>query len=153
MTTPFSFAKPEYLSEELEPWSEQSQTWRRIKVSFPTRIAMHSAEQVFYFDSDGCCAVTTTSQRSSVQGRLRIRPHYTSDYQEFDGIMVPTRRLVYPVDPDGNVSKKPFIITIDLDSMKFSWPKYRNPFRHVTRKQTENNEYSADSTADGHRSV
>jgi hypothetical protein len=31
--------------------------------------------------------------------------HYTSDYQEFDGMMVPTRRRVYPVDPDGNVAK------------------------------------------------
>ena len=26
MTTPFSFAKPEYLSEELEPWSEQARS-------------------------------------------------------------------------------------------------------------------------------
>ena len=34
--------------------------------------------------------------------------------------MVPTQRRVYPVDPDGNVSKKPFIVTIDLDSITLS---------------------------------
>jgi hypothetical protein len=35
LTTPFSFAQPGYLSEELEPWPEDGQTWRRLKVTFP----------------------------------------------------------------------------------------------------------------------
>lgn len=46
--------------------------------------------------------------------------HYTSDYREFDGIMVPTRRRVHPVDADGNVAEEPFLVTIDLDSVVFS---------------------------------
>jgi hypothetical protein len=53
LTTPFSFAEPGYLSEELEPWREDGQTWRPLKVTFPSHIATHCAEQVFYFDADG----------------------------------------------------------------------------------------------------
>jgi hypothetical protein len=121
MTTPFSFARPEYLSEELEPWSEQGQKWRRLKVTFPGNIATHSAEQVFYFDSDGLLR-----RHDYIPEVLGTGPfahsaaHYTSEYQEFDGIMVPTRRRVYPVDSGGNVAKEPFIVTIDLDKIAFS---------------------------------
>jgi hypothetical protein len=50
----------------------------------------------------------------------RAAAHYTSEYREFDGIMVPTRRRVYPVDAEGNVANEPFLVTIDLDSIAFS---------------------------------
>ena len=46
--------------------------------------------------------------------------HYTSEHREFDGIMVPTRRRVDPVDPGGNVADEPLVVAIDLDSVKFS---------------------------------
>ena len=36
-----------------------------------------------------------------------------SEHREFDGIMVPTRRRVYPVDPDGNVQDEPLVVAID----------------------------------------
>jgi hypothetical protein len=120
MTTPFSFAKQDYLSEELEPWSEKGQTWRRLKVTFPAHIATHCTEQVFYFDSDGLLR-----RHDYIPEVIGVGPfahsaaHYTSEYQEFDGIMVPTRRRVYPVDSDGNVAKEPFIVTIDLDNIAF----------------------------------
>ena len=121
ITTPFSFAKADYLSEELEPWSEKGQTWRRLKVTFPAHIATHCAEQVFYFDSDGLLR-----RHDYIPEVLGTGPfahsaaHYSSEYQEFDEITVPTRRRVYPVDHDGNVAKEPFIVTIDLDRITFS---------------------------------
>ena len=121
LTTPFSFARPEYLSEELEPWSEQGQTWRRLKVTFPTHIATHSAEQVFYFDSDGL--LRRHDYMPEVLGTgpfAHSAAHYSSEYRTFDGIMVPTRRRVYPVDERGNVAEEPFIVTIDLDKITFS---------------------------------
>jgi hypothetical protein len=40
-------------SEELEPWQEAGETWRRLKVHFPTDIATHSTEQTLYFDQKG----------------------------------------------------------------------------------------------------
>jgi hypothetical protein len=117
LTTPFSFAQPGYLSEELEPWREDGQTWRRLKVTFPAHIATHCAEQVFYFDADGL--LRRHDYIPDVVGWGPVA-HYTSGHREFDGIMVPTRRRVYPVDPDGNVAEEPFLVTIDLDSITFS---------------------------------
>ncbi len=121
MTTPFSFAKPGYLSEELEPWREDGQTWRRLKVTFPAHIATHCTEQVFYFDADGLLRRHDYTPEVIGAGPFaHSGAHYTSEYQKFDGIMVPTRRRVCPVDRDGNVAKELFIVTIDLHSITFS---------------------------------
>jgi hypothetical protein len=121
MTTPFSFAQPGYLSEELEPWREEGQSWRRLKVTFPVHVATHCAKQVFYFDADGL--LRRHDYIPEVIGRgpaAHSAAHYTSEYREFDGIMVPTRRRVYPVGADENVAEEPFLVTIDLDRITFS---------------------------------
>ena len=75
------------------------------------------AEQVFYFDADGLLR-----RHDYIPDVIGWGPvaHYTSEHREFDGIMVPTRRRVYPVDPDGNVEDEPLVVAIDLDSVKFS---------------------------------
>jgi len=51
--TPFLFALPGVHTEEIEPWQENGETWRRLKVTFPRDIATHSTEQTFYFDQKG----------------------------------------------------------------------------------------------------
>jgi hypothetical protein len=53
MNTPFLFALPGVETEELESWQENGEAWRRLKVTFPERIATHSTEQTFYFDRQG----------------------------------------------------------------------------------------------------
>ena len=116
LTTPFSFAQPGYVSEELEPWREEGQRWRRLKVTFPAHIATHCAEQVFYFDGAGL--LRRHDYAPDVLGKGPAA-HYTSEYREFDGIMVPTRRRVHPVDADGHVAEGPLPVTIDLDRIAF----------------------------------
>jgi hypothetical protein len=51
LTSPFSLVAFE--SEEVEPWQEQGETWRALRVRFPKSIATHSTEQTFYFDEKG----------------------------------------------------------------------------------------------------
>ena len=41
LTSPFILAEPGVVSEEVEPWSEQGETWRRLRVTFPQSIATH----------------------------------------------------------------------------------------------------------------
>jgi hypothetical protein len=36
--------RPDVESEELEPWQEAGEGWRRLKVRFPVDIATHSTE-------------------------------------------------------------------------------------------------------------
>ena len=86
-------------------------------MKFPAHIATHCAEQVFYFDADGL--LRRHDYIAEVVGGGPAA-HHTSEYREFDGIMVPTRRRVYPVVAEGNVAMEPFLVTIDLDSIAFS---------------------------------
>lgn len=121
LTTPFSFVEPGYVTEELEPWHEESQSWRRLKVTFPAHIATHCAEQVFYFDSDGLLRRHDYTPEVIGAGPFaHSGAHYTSEYQQFDGIMVPTRRRVYPVDANGTVAQQPYIVTLDIDRITFT---------------------------------
>ncbi len=53
VTSPFILAQPGVMAEEIAPWSEQGETWRRLRVTFPETIATHSREQIFYIDTDG----------------------------------------------------------------------------------------------------
>jgi hypothetical protein len=121
LTTPFSFAQPGYLSEELEPWQGNGECWRRLKVTFPVHIATHCAEQVFYFDRAGL--LRRHDYVPDVHGKgpaAQPAAHLVSEYREFDGIMVPTRRRVYPVDANGHVADEPLLVTIDIDRVTFS---------------------------------
>ncbi len=45
--------------------------------------------------------------------------HYPSDYRQFDGILVPTRRRVYVRNPDGTPDLGVTSITIDVTNMSF----------------------------------
>ena len=53
LTTPFLFAMDGVATEELQPWRENGEMWRRLKVTFPHCIATHNTVQMFYFGSDG----------------------------------------------------------------------------------------------------
>lgn len=53
VNTPFLFAPPGVETDEIRPWQENGETWRRLKVTFPASIATHSSDQTFYFDRQG----------------------------------------------------------------------------------------------------
>ena len=52
LTTPFHSAMPGFAVEEIEPWREDDQLWRGLRVTYPPNIASHSREQDFYFGPD-----------------------------------------------------------------------------------------------------
>jgi len=53
LTIPFVLTQPGFETEELEPWGEDGEIWRRLRAVFPARIASHSADQLFYSSLDG----------------------------------------------------------------------------------------------------
>ena len=96
LNTPFLFALPGVEREEIEPWPENGEVWRRLGVTFPPSIATHSAEQTFYFDQQGLL------KRHDYD--VDIAPgatgaHYVSELEQFSGITVPTQRRVFGRDP------------------------------------------------------
>ena len=117
LTTPFLFAMDGVAAEELEPWPENGELWRRLKVTFPRSIATHSTVQTFYFGSDGL--LRRHDYDADVLGGIPAA-HYVHDYQEFSGILVPTRRRVFGRGPDGTPAPEPLIVAIDLSEVVFT---------------------------------
>lgn len=116
LTAPFVFTYPDVESHEIEPWSEDGQTWRRLAVNFPASIATHNPDQVFYYDEN------FHQRRLDYQPDVTGVPiaHYTHNPQRFDGFMFYTRRLVHLRGVD-NVADQDFApITIDLHSVELA---------------------------------
>jgi len=43
---------PGFSAEEIEPWIEDGEPWKRLRVQFPKKIASHSRGQDRYFGPD-----------------------------------------------------------------------------------------------------
>jgi hypothetical protein len=117
LNTPFLFAFPGVVTEEIQPWQESGATWRRLKVTFPTSIATHSAEQVFYFDQQ--CLLKRHDYEVDVMGGTSAA-HYVSDLEEFSGILVPTKHRIFGRQPDGKAVPDPIVVSIELSEVEFS---------------------------------
>jgi hypothetical protein len=113
MTTPFCFTMPGFATQEIEPWKQGNETWRRLKVTFPDYLARHSKEQIYFFGSDGLLrrhdyvAEPVTKERTAT--------HYMADYKQFDGITVPTRQRIYVLNPDGGYSPENLLVALDVE--------------------------------------
>ncbi|NBM15261.1 hypothetical protein [Streptomyces sp. GC420] len=116
LTSPFTFASPGFRTEELAPVVEDGQTWSRLKVTFPEDIATHSREQIFYFDREGL--LRRHDYTAEVLG-AGPAAHYSFGHKRFGGIVVPTRRRVYPLGDDGVVRRDIELVTIDVEGVEF----------------------------------
>ncbi|WP_377273475.1 hypothetical protein [Peterkaempfera sp. SMS 1(5)a] len=114
-TTPFLFTYPDVRAEEIEPWHEAGQTWRRLQVRFPPRIASHNPDQVFYFDTVG--RQRRMDYVAEVNGSTLVG-HYTSRHRMFDGLLVATRRRVFRRNPDNSVNLNLLSITLDIHDVE-----------------------------------
>ena len=117
LNIPFLLARPGVESEEVEPWQESGETWRRLKVRFPADIATHSAEQTLYFDRQGL--LKRQDYNVEIDGTTGAA-HYAYDHKVISGIVFPTKRRVFRRQPDGRPAPEPLIISIDLDRIVLS---------------------------------
>lgn len=53
LTMPFLFTYPGFEVEEIEPWHEDGEEWRTLKVTFPDYVKSHHPEQIARFGPDG----------------------------------------------------------------------------------------------------
>jgi len=115
--SPFLFARPDFVVEELEPRHEDGQTWRPLVVTYPGTIVAHCRQQTYYFDDAGL--LRRLDYAVDILGGDSV-VHYPSDYREFDGIMVPTRRRVYVRNPDGSPQRDAVTVAIDVTDVSFA---------------------------------
>jgi hypothetical protein len=116
LTVPFCLTWAGFEVAEIEPWQEQGETWRRLKVKFPAYIASHSTEQTFYLGEDEL--LRRHDYEVEITGN-RPAAHYVSEYKDVSGIMMPTKRRVFIREPDNRPALDTVLISIDLSEIRF----------------------------------
>lgn len=117
LTTPFLYTYPGFEVEELSPWKENDETWRRLKVIFPSGIASHTREQISYFGPDGLLRRHdyTVDILGGAPGA-----NYATNYRTVNGIVVPTTRRIYAYEGDHVAVPEPLLVAIDMGEVSFS---------------------------------
>jgi hypothetical protein len=115
LTTPFLLTLPGFRCEEVEPWREGEERWRRLAVVFPPHIATHSAEQIFYFDAHGL--LRRLDYSADVVGAVHIA-HYVASHVTVEGIVVPRQRRARLRKPDGRANREVGpVVSIDFTTV------------------------------------
>ncbi len=112
VSTPFVLAREDYRVRELDPWLEHGESWRRLAVRFPEHVHTHSREQVFYFDDSGL--IRRHDYTAEPIGGWAKAAHYCLDHRAFDGLVVPTRRRVYPRGRSNRRRRGPLLVWIEV---------------------------------------
>ena len=102
---------PGVRTEEIEPWEEVGERWRRLKAVFPAGLVTHAPEQVYSFNGAGL--LRRFDYQTNVQ-RTPANVNYAADHREFGGLVIATRRRMVPSDPDGRSGREPVLMTIDV---------------------------------------
>lgn len=116
LTMPFNFDLPGFDTKEIEPYLENEEQWRCLKVTFPDYIATHSKVQLFYFNQNGL--LMRHDYFADILGSVPVT-HYVYDHQQFDGLMMPTRRLAYLRDENNKVRLDNVIVCIEIMNINF----------------------------------
>lgn len=116
LTSPFILAQPGVVSEEVAPWSEAGETWRRLRVTFPASIATHSTEQTFYVDADGL--IRRHDYEVEIQGN-NAAARYLLEPVTVEGMTLASKFRVYPRAPDNTPLLEPLIVGVDISDWRF----------------------------------
>lgn len=108
LTIPFLLAHPDVVIEELSPWQQSTETWRRLRAQFPPHLITLASEQILYFDQSAL-------QRRADHELFGMKVAHSSwAHDNFGGIVVPTLRRIQAVQPDGTVIAKPVLMDVEI---------------------------------------
>ncbi|SMF85694.1 hypothetical protein SAMN06265365_1712 [Tistlia consotensis] len=116
LTTPFLLALDGVEVREVEPLSEDGESWRRLRARFPARLATHSSVQDFFFGPD--FLLRRHDYSVEVAGGFHAA-QLVSDYREVQGLRLPTRRRAYRRSADERPLPDPVLVSIDLSDIRF----------------------------------
>ena len=118
LTVPFLLNENDFVTEELEPWHEDHETWRRLRAVFPERIACQNRDQIFYFGPDGL--LRRHDYNMDIVAGVPTAD-YTDDHQIFGGISFPTLRRAVRRLPDGLTEPEPAFFAVDIADVTVAW--------------------------------
>ena len=117
LTLPFLYTYAGFECEEIEPWNESGEQWRRLKVTFPDYIASHTKTQITHFGPDGL--MRRHDYTVDILGG-NSGANYSTNYREFQGIKMPTTRRIYAYDGAMQKVPEPLLVSLDFGALTFS---------------------------------
>jgi hypothetical protein len=117
LTLPFLYTYPGFACEEIDPWEENGEQWRRLKVTFPDRIVSHSKTQITHFGPDGL--MRRHDYTVDILGGA-TGANYSTNYRNFQGLMMPTTRRIYAYDEAMQKIPEPLLVSLDFGMLTFS---------------------------------
>jgi hypothetical protein len=117
LTVPFLYTYPGVITEELTPWEENGEKWRRLKITFPEDIVSHNRMAISYFGEDGL--LRRHDYTVDVLGGA-TGANYASDYKNVDGIIFPNTRRIYAYDSAQKKVPEPLLVAIDMGKITFT---------------------------------
>lgn len=117
LTTPFFFDMPGFKFMEIEPWKEEDEIWRGLRVHFPSWIETHSTEQDFYFGHD--FLLRRHDYHVDIAGGFAAT-QYVYDIVEIEGLKFPTKRMAYMRDDNLKAISSKLMVSIKLTNFRFS---------------------------------
>ena len=117
LTSPFLYTYPGFETEEIEPWHEDGEEWRRLKVTFPDQVASHTKTQVTHFGPDGL--MRRHDYTVDILGGA-TGANYPANYRDVQGLMMPATRRIYAYDDALRKVPDPVLVSLDFGRFAFS---------------------------------
>jgi hypothetical protein len=116
LTSPFLYTYPGFEVEEIEPWREAGEEWRRLKVIFPDWVLSHTRTQITHFGPDGL--VRRHDYTVDILGGAS-GANYPSDYRDVQGLKMPAQRRIFAYDETGQKVPEPLLVSLDFTAFRF----------------------------------
>jgi hypothetical protein len=129
LAQPFTFILPGFETAELEPWQENGEQQRRLRVVWLSYLATHNTVQTVYFGDDGL--IRREDYDVEILGGS-MGAHYMSGYTRAAGTMLPTRHRIFPRTSEARHSpSRCWSRSISARSHSYS-RHYANPYATVS---------------------
>lgn len=116
LTAPLILTREGVEVHEGKTWQERGETWRRLEVRFPPGLHTHCARQTFYVGTDGL--IRRHDFVAEPVGSWAKAALYCDQHRQFDGLIFPTRRHVFPRAPGGRVLSRPTLLALNFDDIE-----------------------------------
>jgi len=117
LTTPFLLAMDGVVVEEIEPWREDTDTWRVLRAYFPGSIETHSLVQDFFFGED--LMLRRHDYNVNIAGGFPAS-QLMLEYVQAGDIRMPSKRRAYTRGPDRRPILEMLMVSINISEVSFS---------------------------------
>ena len=122
LTQPLTFTLPGFETAELEPWQENGEQQRRLRVVWPSHLATLNTVLTVYVGDDGLIRREDYDVEilGGSAGAHYMSGYTMSGYTRVAGIMLPTGHRIFSRTPEGQALTEPLLVSIDLSEITFA---------------------------------